>query len=442
MKLRPYQETAVRELSRAFCDHKRVIGVAPTGSGKTVIAVAFILKSGHRRVLWVAHRIELLRQAVAQLKAAGVPAGDVGILSGPDKSNPNARILVASVDMFRARLVPDVDLIVLDEAHRGAAKSYQDIIYARPDAEVLGLTATPERLDGKPLGDTFGAMVTMAESVELIADGFIAHAACYGIPREKAREILEGVKSGRDFNEKDLGRAMSKRALMGDIVKECARLAPGAATIVFAVNREHGRALLARFKKSKRSAEYVDGDTPDSERAAIVERLKSGETEVVVNVDVLSEGFDCPPVKCIALARPTKSLTRFLQQVGRASRPWHRKRPVVLDHAGNCWRFGLPETPRAWSLDGREKGDGSAEPVVRKCPECELMIPIGAKECPGCGAELPMTEREFAETTRELEILRASEAERAKKEAVIRDLAASRSLGEEWIKRALFEAGA
>lgn len=436
MKLRPYQANAVRELSKAFCEQQRVVAVAPTGSGKTVIAVAFILKSGHRRVLWVAHRIELLRQAVAQLKAAGVPAEEIGILSGPDKSNPDARILVASVDMFRQRLVPDIDLIVLDEAHRGAAQSYQDIVFARPSAEVLGLTATPERLDGKPLGDTFGAMVVMAEAVELIADGFIAHVTCYGIPLEKAREILKGVKSGREFNEKDLGKAMSKAPLMGDIVKECARLAPGAATIVFAVNREHGRALLARFRKADRSAEYVDGGTPSGERSVIIERLKSGETEVVVNVDVLSEGFDCPPVKCIALARPTKSLTRFLQQVGRASRPWHGKRPIILDHAGNCWRFGLPETPRDWSLDGREALVGGDAPV-RLCPECQAIIPIGSKECPGCGCELPMTEREFAEAQRELQALRASDAERQRKEEIVRALAKSRGLGADWVKRAM-----
>lgn len=429
---REYQARAVTGLLKRLKKHQRVVAVAPTGSGKTVIAVAVLAELRDKRTLWVAHRIELLRQAVTQLKAAGVRDLDIGILSGPDKANPGARILVASVDILRAREVPAVDIIVIDEAHRATAASYLRIIEACPKALVLGLTATPERLSGEPLRDVFSDMFVVAQPVELIAEGYIAHTACYGIPKEKAQEILRGVKDGKDFNEEDLGKAMSKQSLMGDIVKECARLAPGAATIVFAVNREHGRALLARFKKSGRTTEYLDGDTPDSERAGIIDRLESGATEVVVNVDVLSEGFDCPPVKCIALARPTKSLTRFLQQVGRASRPWHRKRPIILDHAGNCWRFGLPEMPRDWSLDGRENMQGEAP--VRLCPECEAVIAAGSKKCPECGAEIPLQEREILEQQSELQRLNATVVQKAEMAKRLRVIAKDKGAGEDWVQ--------
>lgn len=441
-QLRPYQSQAVKALLRLFRNHRRVVAVAPTGSGKTTTAVGLLKRWPQKRVLWLAHRIELLRQAHDELLRAGVPEAELGMLSGADKANESARILVASIDMFRSRPVPNVDVIVVDEAHRIMANSYRRLLRRRPKAIVLGLTATPRRLDGKPLGDVFQELLVIAESVELIADGHIAKAVCYGLPKEKARDMLKGVAAGKDYAVGELGKAMSKRTLMGDIVKECARLAPGERTLVFAVNREHGKALLRRFLKAGRRAEYLDAETPAEERASMVGkggRLARGETEVVVNVDVLSEGFDCPPVKCIALARPTKSLTRFLQQIGRASRPYRGKRPVVIDHAGNCWRFGLPETPREWSLDGREQAASEGDAPERVCPSCSYYIPAGCKACPECGAELPATKAALAEHDARLARLAATEVELERKLTVLRKLALLRGLDESWVSQKMQE---
>lgn len=434
MRLRPYQKRAVVDLLTRL-EQARVVAVAPTGSGKTVIGAAIVRKVTGR-VLWVAHRIELLRQARRALIEAGLPAKEVGILSGPDKINIAARVLVASVDTLRSRDVPRVDLIVVDEAHRIAAAGYQTILDASPHARVLGLTATPWRLDGKGLGQTFGDLVIAARQAELIADGFLAMPVTYGVPRERAREMVSGVGSDAgDYAVGQLGRAMMRGTLMGDVVAECARLAPGERTLVFATSREHGRALAERFVAASRRVALVDGLTPALERDRIIARLSVGEIEVVVNVDVLTEGFDCPAVKCVALARPTKSLTRYLQYTGRAARPFDGKRAIILDHAGNAYRHGLPQIDREWTLEGRETN--SSDAPVKRCGGCGAMIATRLSVCPECGAEQPRSEREQAEEAAELEQVRATAAERERVREALSKIATARGLSKDWIEQAL-----
>jgi DNA repair protein RadD len=443
---REYQRLAVLALARLLVEFRSVCGVAPTGSGKTVIAAMLLTaypRNGFRkmRVLWVAHRIELLKQAYDQLRAAGVPASELGLFSGPKKINLGARILVAGIDSMRSADFGKFDLIVVDECHRIEATSYQALIEDQPQAMLLGLTATPWRLDGKSLNGTFAKLHVMAKVTELIVDGYIAKPHTYGVPQEKAREMVRGVRSmAGDYAPGQLGKAMMRGTLMGDVVSECARLAPGLRTLVFAATREHGKALTTRFKHAKRSVEYLDGETPSGERAAMLRRLASGETEVVVNVDVLTEGFDCPSVKCIVMARPTKSLTRFLQYCGRASRKHGNKRPIILDHAGNCHRrgFGLPCDERDW--DGLwvrpDNDDGGGDSPVKQCSACGEMIHAAARECPECGAEQPVEKRELEEQAAKLELLQARKAESERRLGVLRQIAKARGLGEAWVKEA------
>lgn len=437
MELRDYQQRAVASVLAEFKTHRSIVAVGPTGSGKTVIGAA--VTKGGKRILWLAHRVELLRQARDGLVAAGVPKADIGLLSGVEKTNPNARVTVASIDMFRARPAGpfNPDLIVVDEAHRSAAQTYQDVIDVFPRAKVLGLTATPWRLDGKPLGDTFDAMVSIAGINELIAEGYLARPATYGIPKEKAKALTKGLRrSGGDFSSKLLGERMMRGTLMGDVVAECAKRAEGLPTIVYAASIEHGENLAKRFRKAGFGTAFLSGETPAGARAMWLDALKRGEIQVIVNVDVLSEGFDCPPVKCIALCRPTESLTRFLQQAGRASRPFELTKPIILDHAGNCWRFGLPDAEREWSLDEDAVGAGGAAPVKRCVLEsCGFMIPAGFRLCPECGTEQPLEEQERIEINTELELLRATEAERNRMRSVLEKLAGPRGLGRDWVDR-------
>jgi DNA repair protein RadD len=451
IELRDYQKRAISELTTRFSEHRRVVAVAPTGSGKTVIGAAFITRSKYKRVLWLAHRIELLRQARDQLTDAGI-AG-VGLWSGVEKDVPNVlgggpRVLVASVSMFRGGKLPDdFDLVVIDECHHATAASYARILDGLPDGtKVLGLTATPWRLDGQPLGDAFDDLVVMGEAVELAAEGHIINPVIYGLTRAQSEALVKGVTfSGADYSPRLLDQAMRKQPLMADIVKEWKRLAQGRPTIVYACSVEHSIEIRDRFRAAGVTAEHVDWSTPDAERVAILGyggeggRLASGETRVVCNVGILTEGVDCPPVKCIVLARPTRSLALFRQMCGRASRPSGDKRSLIIDHAGNTWRLGFPDSPIEWSLSGKIKLGG--EQPVKRCRECGAMNPIAARDCVECGVEFELTERELVEREAELERIRQGDAVRRRTEEILRALAKRKTppKGEAWVQQALQE---
>lgn len=432
-KPRDYQIKGYRDINQAFKLYKRVLAVGPTGMGKTVLGVMVAKK--RKRCLWLAHRVELIDQAVKALIDAGVRESDIGILHGGEKKNENARFLVASVQMFRNREVPkDFDLIVVDEAHHVEAESYQAIIYALPNTPVLGLTATPMRLDGKPLGDTFEEMIVVAQPPELIASGHIMQPKLYCVPKEKARGLVKGLHSGSgDWSASQLERVITNRLLTGNVIDEWLKRGKESSTIVYAISVKHGKDLLKRFKRVT-TAEYLDSHTLATEREGMIARLTSGETKVIVNITVLTEGVDIPPVKCIVLSRPTKSLALYLQMCGRGSRPHGKKRPIILDQAGNGWRFGLPETPRDWSLTGRVKGHGGEAPV-KVCESCEALIPVSCKVCPECGAEQPQSADERAELEVEMQRLKATDAERKLFVQRLEAFAAERNIPKSWCEK-------
>ena len=412
MKLRTYETRAVAQIVRAFRSVKRLLAVAPTGAGKTVIGAALIQSRPKLRVLWLAHRWELLEQAIEQLVKAGVPRADIGLLSGKDSYNVNARVLVASIFMFRGHDVGKRDLVVVDEAHHAMAAGYRAVLKALPRAQVLGLTATPARLDGQPLGDVFEKLLIMAEAVDLIAGGYLARSRVYWIPKDKARELVKGLPpGGGDWSERTLERAMGRHKLTKSIVAEWRRICPGASTIAFAVSVKHAKQLCRRFLAAHVKAEMLSWETSAADRDAIMERLRSGATKVIVNVQVLTEGVDCPDVECIVLARPTKSLTLYRQMCGRGARP-SSKRYVVLDEVGNAWRHGSPEAIVEWSLEAPPKIKGPEPMKVCADEGCRCAMPIAVMVCPECGAEQPEPEEVVAKRRAELEEMQALESEK------------------------------
>lgn len=382
------EETRVAAYAARDRGVKRLLVVLPTGAGKSVIAARFALdayKAG-KCVLIVAHRAEILAQLAEQLIKAGVPAVDVGMIRASEKTNAAARVQVASVATLIRRDLPDADVVMVDEAHRAAADSYTKIAARYPDALHVGFTATPHRLDGKPLGDVYDEIVAVATYSDLIKAGKLVAPKVYSVPPERLPQV-RGIKTiGGDYNTKDLAKAVNKRTLVGDIVAEWKKHGRGLRTVCFAVNLAHAASITSRFAEAGVRVATLSGDTPDAERSEILARLGSMALEVVVNCAILGEGWDMPSCKCVILARPTKSITVYNQQAGRIFRPWEGITPIVLDHAGNVYRFGFPDMDRAYSLTEKIKGEPSEKTAPCKhCPGCDRVVAAAASVCPECG---------------------------------------------------------
>jgi DNA repair protein RadD len=399
--LRPYQSAGVESIRvKIRGGARRVLVVAPTGAGKTVIfshVVAGALSRG-KRCLVVAHRRELINQAYAKLLANGLPESEVGVIMGGDaRRRPAAPIQVGSIDTLRNRAKPPADLVIIDEAHRALSKSYTDLVEAYPDAVHAGFTATPFRADNRGLGDLYEALVVVATPRVLIGEGYLVEPRVWTVPASKLPD-LSGVRvKGGDYDERELAAAVDRSSLVGDIVDHWRKHAAGVRTVAFAVSVEHSKHIAEQFRAAGVAAEHLDGETPTAERDAILGRLERGETLVVSNCGVLCEGWDQPSVKCCILARPTKSTGLYLQQAGRILRPWQNARAVVLDHAGCAAAHGLPQDEREYSLEGGRKRAGAKnEAPVKTCEGCYAVVPAGTAECPECG-------KEFAAEPRQLE---------------------------------------
>lgn len=376
--LRPYQRAAVDVLKSKVDSHP--ILVAPTGSGKTVMGVAAATELGGR-TLWVAHRRELIRQAFDAVQEAG---GDAGmILAGePERDAP---FQVASVQTLARRSVPYMDLLVIDEAHHATGGSYRALI-ARFGRRI-GLTATPFRLDGKGLREAgFDDIVVAAYTDDLCADGTLHEPTVYAAPPPDLRSVK---KTAGDYNLGALGDAVRAAGLDGKIVDTWQKRAAGKRTVAFAVDIAHGQQIVSAFRAAGVEAEIVTGATPKIEREAVLARLAHGITKIVVNCQVLTEGWDLPALECAIMARPTASLCLHLQMIGRIMRACDGKDgAIVLDHAGNYGRHGLVTDRLVYSLDGKVKKATGVAPT-KSCPECAKVIPAGKMTCPECGYVFP-----------------------------------------------------
>lgn len=378
--LRAYQSLALNEVIEHLFDSP--VLVSPTGSGKTTMASHLVKRAGGR-TLWVAHRDELISQAASHLHRTGLMVGRLGeveVASIQSKPDPKGYALV-----------------IIDEAHRAAASSYQRLF--GNGIPVVGLTATPFRLDGRGLGDLFGRMVVAAQPADLAADGEpcdlrpLWQPTVYSFPSVDMAGAK--IKDG-DYTQKAIDEALNRGNLMGDVVNEWLDRAEGVRTVVFAASVAHSQQLAAAFRAHGVAAEHVDGTTPEDTRAAILRRLETGETTVVCNVLLLTEGWDLPALGCVVLARPTASLCIHLQTVGRVLRAAPgKRRALVLDHAGNHLRHGSVLRRLEYRLDGAPSVVNPTEALgLRRCLECFMMMPMSAGCCPGCGVGVAKQSRE------------------------------------------------
>ncbi len=391
--LRPYQAVLVDRLRAAFAAGRRAPLLAlPTGGGKTHIfsAVAAGAQAKAKRVLVFVHRRELIRQASAKLAEAGVAHGIIAAGFAP---RPREPVQVASVQTLARRPVPPADLVVLDEAHHARAGTWRRILEALPDARLLGVTATPARLDGKGLGikagGLFDAMVVGPGIAELQAEGFLSPARVFA-PAQ--RLDLTGVRTrAGDYAAGDLEQAMAP-SITGDAVAEYRQRADHLPALAFCVSVAHANSVAAAFQEAGYRARAVHGALPTPERDRAISGLATGAVEVLASCDLISEGLDVPTVGAVILLRPTKSLVLHMQQIGRGLRPAPDKAAlIVLDHVGNTLSHGLPDAERRWSLAGGAEvpaGKRKAASPLWRC-ECGCLNPAAMHECAACGEPRP-----------------------------------------------------
>jgi DNA repair protein RadD len=397
--LHPFQQTIVDQIEKAIAQGQRkLLLVAPTGSGKTVMGSAIINHAAerHQRVLVIAHRREIVTQTRDKLIANGTTPGIV--LAGlEDELRPYASVQVAAIQTLHVRAIrsnrmpmPAATYLIIDEAHHGRANTYQKVLDLYPDAVVIGLTATPCRGDGRGLGNIFETMIEAPQIAELIKLGHLVLTKVYA-PVD--RDIAKGVRTQTgDYVVPALSARMNTDQLVGDVVADWLKHGERRRTVAFAVDVAHSVHIRNAFLEFDVRAEHLDGSTPKTERDAILARLRSRETEIVTNCAVLTEGWDMPAVACLILARPTKQLGLFRQMVGRVLRPAEGKTDaIILDHSGAVYRHGLPEDHVEWTLAvdrraenptqaRRERGE---EPKLRECPSCKTVM--AAPPCHACG---------------------------------------------------------
>jgi len=413
MKLRDYQAEVMAEVNWHWATGARnVLAVLPTGGGKTQ-CFCHLLSQHQGASCAIAHRHELVSQISLTLGRWGVRHGIIAAEGtirnivqlhmtelGQSWYDPNGQCKVASVDTL-VRLDPAtpwlhrVSLWVQDEHHHQLAENkWGRAALMMPNARGLGVTATPVRADGMGLGrhaDGLTDVMVIGPTMRtLIQRGYLTEYAIY-VPPNDIDLSQVGLAAGGDFSPAPLRDAVHKSHVTGDVVGHYLRLAAGKRGVTFCVDIEAATEQCAAFRAAGVPAEVVSSKTPDLLRASIMRKLKAGEVLQVCNVDILGEGVDVPAIEVVSMARPTASYGLFVQQFGRALRILEDKKvAIILDHVGNVLRHGLPDAPRKWSLDRREKrsskGPSDAVPL-RACPECTRPYERALPACPYCGHE-------------------------------------------------------
>ena len=389
MDLDLWQANDVVAIREAFRRHKTVCYQLATGGGKSLIAGSICqgTRRHGRNALILVHRKELVDQFVNTLRSAGLDH-DVGVVHPSYPMTPWAPIQVASIfSLMRRSLLLDPYIVIVDEAQHMRAKTWGKIVERYPDALILGLTATPARLDGKGLGEAFSHLVCGPTIPELISYQRLCPVRTFRLP--VGFDFKAFRKMAGDYNVKDVAAQAIQPAVVGKAVSAYERFMPGHNAIFFGVTIAHSRATAERMRAAGIPAEHVDGETAVGTRARIMEMFRAGDIKVVCNVDLISEGFDAPGCNAVIDASPTKSLTKYLQRLGRSMRWQEGKTAIHADLCGNIIH-GLPEDERVWTLS-MDEAQASAESVapaakLRCCTGCATVYPVRKRECPTCGA--------------------------------------------------------
>jgi superfamily II DNA or RNA helicase len=435
--LREYQHDIISEARGLMRQGiKSILIQSPTGSGKTLLTAHMLgTASGKGLHCWfMVHRRELIKQSISTFAQVGIKHG---VVAAGWYEEPHLNVQLASVQTVARRVdrIKNPKLIVWDEAHHVAAGSWSKIHAAFPDAFHIGLTATPERLDGTGLKQWFKAMVKGPAVRWLIDNKFLSEYKIYAPPSINTTDIHSRMG---DFVKSELSAAIDKPTITGDAIRHYQKYGMGKRAVCFCVSIEHSQHVAKQFMDAGIEAVHVDGESSMEHRDQSIERFRKNEIKVLTNVDLFGEGFDLPALEVAILLRPTQSLGLYLQQVGRALRPFPGKsHAVILDHAGNCARFGLPDEERDWSLEPKDKksrASGSSA-NIRICPKCFAAQTLGSDSCKFCGFEFEKSPRQVDQVEGELEevdaeaLRRHRNAEQGKAQSLQELIAVGKSRG-------------
>lgn len=418
-QLRDYQHDIVRETREALRVHNSVLIHLPTGGGKTALASYMTGGAMNKglRAWFICHRDFLLEQTSATYEKVEI---DHAFIAAGYPQNVFHPIQICSVGSLARRvdMLEPPHLCIWDECHHLAAGSWKKIKEWAGRAKHIGLSATPCRLDGKGLDQFFDHMVHGPEMSWLIEHGYLSKYRLFA----PSKPNLSGVHTvAGDFNKGELDQVMNDGEIVGDMVRHYRDKASGKKAVYFATSVEHSKRIAATFSASGIPAIHLDGTNSTKERRDAARLFADGTIKIISNVDLFGEGYDLAAqagrdvtIEAVGLARPTKSLALFLQQIGRALRP--KDEPaIILDHAGNLARHGLPDEERVWSLKGvmKEKRGGAGMPI-KTCPQC-FFTHAPRPTCPECGHVYEIEARAVEEVDADLKEVDAEEIKRSRK---------------------------
>jgi len=365
--LRDYQQDAKEKIFSQWDYVDNVLYQMPTGTGKTRLFTSLIrdivlssLQENRRKgVLIIVHRTELIEQINESLDKYRIPHG---VISGSFKERRDLTlpVQVASIQTIthssNRRLAHSIhaDFIIIDEAHHATAQSYTKLWGFYPNSKKLGVTATPWRMDGRGFRSNFDTLITSMSIRDFLTKGWLAPYKYYSVPFEsKIRSEIEAIREfgiDGDYQTRALENVVDTSKIRAQLLDSYFEFVKGKKGIIYSISRTHSKNICRQFSAAGISIADIDSGTPATLRRQLVQDFKRGGLDIIVNVDIFSEGFDCPDLEFVQLARPTRSLVKYIQQVGRGLRRNGNKQCLILDNVGMYGRFGLPDDDRPWDL--------------------------------------------------------------------------------------------
>jgi superfamily II DNA or RNA helicase len=378
-----HQRDAVSDILAAFDSGSRAVCFQlATGGGKSRV-IRRITEHFHNQkkyISLVTHRKNLVRQLAGELREAGINFSLVA--SGYPMINTRIKVCSLQTMVNRFDQMKDQELIIVDECQHIRSKSYMKLFEAYPDAKILGVSATPKRTDGKPLSAVFDILIQGPSPRSLIDQGILCDYDYYAPDTIDMSGIH--VSMG-EYSTAETAARVDKKAIIGSVIGHYRKLADHRPAIVSCVSIDHAEHVAAQFRESGYRAQAVHSGMPDELVRRYINGLRDGTLELLMQCELLGEGVDIRGAEVLIQLRPTMSVVIFLQHIGRVLRGMPGKRAIILDHVSNYERFGMPDDPREWTLEGYDKVDKGIL-KYKRCPDCNRgNVPKASRSCPWCG---------------------------------------------------------